>query len=395
MTMVPFSFIPTRTAALARLDRFAPSTGRHYAALRNVDEGAGARANVSMLSPYLRFRMISEAEVLKAVLRHFTWETAEKFIQEVFWRAYFKGHLETRPQIWTNYLNDLAKLDKTEPDYVAAITANTGIDCFDAWVRELQSTGYLHNHARMWFASIWMFTLNLPWQLGADFMYRHLIDGDPASNTLSWRWVGGLHTKGKTYLARSDNISRYTDDRFHPKGLATRAVPLEETHELDAPFLPPALGRWPEGEFGLLVTSEDLQVSTLAQPKSIVVPARPTVKPGGIEPDLALGFRAAALDHTAQGMGIGIERIPDLSADAVLQWCQCEHLHTIAVAYAPTGPEADALSDIEHALAAHDIQLIKVRRAYDSLTWPHATKGFFALKNVIPAILGKLRLAQV
>ncbi len=69
------------------------------------------------------------------------------------------------------------------------------------------ATGYLHNHARMWFASIWIFTLRLPWELGADFFLRHLLDGDPASNTLSWRWVGGMQTMGKTYLARADNIA--------------------------------------------------------------------------------------------------------------------------------------------------------------------------------------------
>jgi deoxyribodipyrimidine photo-lyase len=66
-------------------------------------------------------------------------------------------------------------------------------------VQELVETGYLHNHARMWFASIWIFTLRLPWELGADFFLRHLLDGDAASNTLSWRWVAGLHTKGKHY----------------------------------------------------------------------------------------------------------------------------------------------------------------------------------------------------
>jgi deoxyribodipyrimidine photo-lyase len=80
---------------------------------------------------------------------------------------------------------------------------------FDDWAQELVATGYLHNHARMWFASIWIFTLRLPWELGADFFLRHLIDGDPASNTLSWRWVGGLHTPGKTYLATADNIAEH------------------------------------------------------------------------------------------------------------------------------------------------------------------------------------------
>ena len=96
-----------------------------------------------------------------------------------------------------------------------ALAGQTGLDCFDAWVCELRETGYLHNHARMWFASIWIFTFELPWRLGADFFYRHLLDGDAASNTLSWRWVAGLHTRGKPYAARADNIRKFTGQRFN------------------------------------------------------------------------------------------------------------------------------------------------------------------------------------
>jgi deoxyribodipyrimidine photo-lyase len=73
-----------------------------------------------------------------------------------------------------------------------ATFGRTGIACFDQWTGELLETGYLHNHARVWFSSIWIFTLRLPWKLGADFFIRFLNDGDSASNTLSWRWVAGL-----------------------------------------------------------------------------------------------------------------------------------------------------------------------------------------------------------
>ena len=65
----------------------------------------------------------------------------------------------------------------------------------------LKENNYLHNHARMWFASIWVFTLDLPWQLGAEFFMKHLFDGDAAANTLGWRWVAGIQTQGKNYLA--------------------------------------------------------------------------------------------------------------------------------------------------------------------------------------------------
>jgi deoxyribodipyrimidine photo-lyase len=216
------AFEPTRAAGLARLAAFAPSAGRHYAASRNDDLGPDRRSNVSVLSPYIRHRLITEEEVLAAVLAQHSQSAAEKFVQEVFWRTYFKGHLETRPVIWSNYRHNLdQQIDgllakgSFRKHYERAVEGRTGIDCFDTWVEELAETGYLHNHARMWFASIWIFTLKLPWELGADFMIRHLIDGDPASNTLSWRWVGGLHTKGKTYLARPDNIRSCTHQQSH------------------------------------------------------------------------------------------------------------------------------------------------------------------------------------
>ncbi len=394
MHLVPFSFTPTRAAALSRLAEFAPRTGRHYAANRNTDEGPGSRGGVSMLSPYVRFRILSEEEILANTLQHFSLSTAEKFVQEVFWRGYFKGFLETRPAIWERYLRVLGDMNRT-PAYDDAIAGRTGIDCFDFWVAELKEAGYLHNHARMWFASIWIFTLRLPWQLGADFMYRHLIDGDPASNTLSWRWVGGLHTKGKTYLARSANIAQYTNGRFEPKGLATVAVALEEEPLPAAMPVPLALAQWPEGAFGLLVTTEDLSLPDGVWPECIAIAAQPVAKPGGVESSLAHHFKSDALrDATKRfgDIGVPLVELAALSSQSVLEWCRTSRISMVAVAYAPVGPEAPVLDGIEALLAQHDISLLRVRRRYDSLTWPHATKGFFALKEKIPSLLQKLNI---
>jgi len=197
---------PSREAALARLAQFAPNMGRDYAQLRNSDGGAGARC-VTGLSPHIRHRLITEGEMVGAALAHHGAERAEKFIQEVFWRSYWKGYLELRPQMWREYRQ--AAQAAPQPRFLAkAMAGQTGIECFDAWAQELTETGWLHNHTRMWFASIWIFTLRLPWELGAEFFLAHLADADAASNTLSWRWVAGIQTPGKHYLARAENISR-------------------------------------------------------------------------------------------------------------------------------------------------------------------------------------------
>lgn len=225
---------PTRAEGQRRLTAFVSRAGRAYASARNYDRGPADRTNVSVLAPYIRCRLVTEEEVLRAVLARHVVSTAEKFVQEVFWRTYWKGWLESRPAVWHDYRRALdaciaglandADLARMHDD---ALSGSTGIDAFDAWSRELAATGYLHNHARMWFASIWIFTLRLPWELGADFFMRHLLCGDQASNTLSWRWVAGLQTRGKTYLALRDNIRRYTDGRFDPGSqLASRAEAL-------------------------------------------------------------------------------------------------------------------------------------------------------------------------
>ena len=269
------TFEPTRQAGIARLKKFITRTGAHYASQRNYDYGPTNRNSVSALSPWIKHRLITQEEVLTQTLAHHSLSASMKFVQEVFWRSYFKGWMEQHPSVWHSYLNSLKtalealernKFRKT--DYDEAIAGRTGIDCFDHWCDELKETGYLHNHARMWFASIWIFTLRLPWELGADFFLNHLIDGDAAANTLSWRWVGGLHTKGKSYLARPSNIAQFTDGRFDPVGqLSPTAEPLIE--DMDHPYVPLSLVQpMPQDEYVLLITSED------CQPKSFTTGAQ-------------------------------------------------------------------------------------------------------------------------
>jgi len=186
---------PTRMAGAAAMQAFAPRMGQRYAARRNVDRGAGRHRDVSSLSPFIRRRLVLERDVVATALAHHGAEGAEKFIQEVIWRGYFKGWLERRPQVWARYRDglqhDLMTLDRDRRlrgDLEAAEAGRTGLACFDAWAGELVETGYLHNHARMWFASIWIFTLGLSWRLGADFFLRHLLE--VIRRPIRWAGVG-------------------------------------------------------------------------------------------------------------------------------------------------------------------------------------------------------------
>ena len=172
----PVNWVPSSAAAQARLQHFLPKAGKAYAQQRNFDYGADDRCNVSALSPWIRHRLLLEEDVLRATLQRHSTSAADTFIAEVFWRGYFKGWLEHRPDVWARYKQNLVSfVDRLERDatlarrYEESVAGRTGIACFDAWAEELTEKGFLHNHVRMWFASIWIFTLKLPWELGADF----------------------------------------------------------------------------------------------------------------------------------------------------------------------------------------------------------------------------------
>tara|TARA_B100000073_G_scaffold299575_1_gene265556 strand:+ start:2269 stop:3414 length:1146 start_codon:yes stop_codon:yes gene_type:complete len=223
------NFIPSRVYALEKLENFIEKNLINYSKLRNFDYGPENRINVSCLSPYISHGIISETEILKKSLKKYSFVKNEKFIQEILWRIYWKGWLELRPKVWSDFLEDLKKIKenfKDNQNYLNAINGKTNIECFDYWVNELKNYNYLHNHTRMWFASIWIFTLNLPWQLGAEFFMKYLLDGDSASNTLGWRWVAGIQTKGKNYIASEWNIKKFTNDRFNNIKLSENPVPV-------------------------------------------------------------------------------------------------------------------------------------------------------------------------
>ena len=241
------NFKGSRVEALDELNYFIENNLLDYPKLRNFDLGPQKRDNTSCLSPYVTHGLVSEIEIISKSLKKFSFVKNEKFIQEVLWRVYWKGWLELRPNVWGDYLKELTDIKESFKDnknYLDAIEGNSNIECFNEWVNELKNFNYLHNHARMWFASIWIFTLNLPWQLGAEFFMKHLFDGDAASNTLGWRWVAGIQTQGKNYLATEWNIKKFTNNRFQNIKINEVAEPktTEKNYSIiDKSFNNPAL----------------------------------------------------------------------------------------------------------------------------------------------------------
>ena len=392
---------PTRAAALTALEAFAPYAGRDYASRRNFDLAEGERPAVSLLSPYIRHGLISQQEVLREVLRHHDARDASKYIQEVLWRSYWKGWLEMRPQAWRDYqtevatgINRLQTESGLRREFEAACKGETEISCFNYWSQNIVKYGYIHNHARMWFASIWIFTLRLPWALGADFFLRHLLDGDTASNTLSWRWVGGMQTKGKTYLATPDNIATFTQDRFQPKDgtLAPHAEALEsQEHPLPEPL--PEDGPFDtDSPTGLLFHDDDVMADHIPTELGNQV-ATCAISCAAQRSPLAVAPNVTAFAQSSTLQGPKSNALPNTQADTVedvVQWAASAGLRQIVTPYTPVGPVADQFDTLETALSANNVALVRRMRPFDRMCWPHAQKGFFKFKEHIPNFLSKI-----
>lgn len=243
-------FEPTLEAARAAIAAVHPGD---YARTRNHLQGA-----VTRLSPYVTHGFVTLPEVLAGVRERHRVPRDHKLVFELAWREYFahvhehdgEGIFESQhegPLPEAAYAREL-------PDDIRR--GATGVPAIDRAVRELYATGWLHNHARMWLASYVVHLRKVHWRAGADWLYGHLLDGDLASNHLSWQWVAGTASR-KPYLFNAENVARYAPAPWHSAdtpldtsyealerlALSPRPVPVEGGPAVDEPPLlhrPPA-----------------------------------------------------------------------------------------------------------------------------------------------------------
>ena len=375
------NFLDNRTAALKKLDDFIEKNLLEYTKLRNFDFGTRNRKNISCLSPYVTHGVINETEIINKVLKKHLFGKSEKFIQEVLWRIYWKGWLELRPGVWDDYLISLKTQRgkyKTNKNYLNAVEGNTNIQCFNDWVKELKETNYLHNHTRMWFASIWIFTLDLPWQLGAGFFLKHLYDGDSASNTLGWRWVAGIQTPGKHYLASEWNIKKFTNNRYEKIKLNENAKPKISNKIYSMSKSSFSNSEITKGKI-LLIFDNNLsfEISDFKDKKfnKILIVNSNANREISLS-DSVVKFKESLLQDQS-------DRLKNLSIDCEI--IEIENIKKysddVYALYPSVGENLDFIN-------LNELKNIKfLYRKIDQLSWQYCNKGFFNFKNYIPKII--------
>ena len=376
-------FEASKAAALNRLNNFVEQNLSEYSKLRNFDFGPENRTNISGLSPYITHGVINEKEVIEKSLSKFSFSKNEKFIQEVLWRTYWKGWLELRPNVWTDYIAELNKIReeyKDNQNYKNAINGKTNIECFNYWVTELKENNYLHNHTRMWFASIWIFTLELPWQLGAEFFMQHLYDGDSASNTLGWRWVAGIQTQGKHYLASEWNIKKFTNNRFNNIKLNETAPPKvsEKTYSI----VKQDFSNKNTDDENLFIFENSLSFETTDfqnhKFKKIYIISNKNENRSIKLSEKVIKFKSLLISDQKQ-------RLENNSINCeVVDISEVKNINEKVIALYPTvGENLDYLN-------SNNLKIDFLYRKLDQYSWQYCNKGFFNFKNYIPKIISSL-----
>ncbi len=373
-------FEASRAKALNQLDNFVENNLMEYSRLRNFDFGPTKRSNISCLSPYITHGIINEQEVIQKSLNKFSFSKNEKFIQEVLWRTYWKGWLELRPNVWTDYLVELNQIKnefQKNENYLSAIDGKTNIGCFNEWVKELKENNYLHNHTRMWFASIWIFTLELPWQLGAEFFMQHLYDGDAASNTLGWRWVAGVQTQGKHYLASEWNIKKFTNNRFQNIKLNESAPP--KVSEKSYQIVKQDFNNSQDIEDkNLLIFENNLSFEITdfkdKKFKKIYIVSNSNENRSIKLSEKLVKFKSLLINDQEQ-------RLKDKSINCqIININEIKNIENCCGLYPTVGENLDFI-------ISNNLKIGFLYRNLDQLAWKYCNKGFFNFKKYIPKII--------
>ena len=384
--------------AQAFQESYLPNTVSYYRDNRNYSyDLINNRNTTSLLSPYIRYRLLSEEDIIKKTLSINSFTKTEKFIQEIYWRTYWKGWLEHRPDVYEDYItkrNELLKNLSNTSKYQKAINGETHLTFFNDWIKKLKEDGYLHNHVRMWFASIWIFTLDLPWQLGANFFMEKLLDGDPASNTLSWRWVAGIQTKGKHYLARKNNIIKYGNIEINDNTkLNEQAVCLEESQSYFAKDLVFDNSKTDSLD-SILIPTEDLNFILNNEFKFKNIFSGVPLNDYNDH-----NFSQKVKDHIKK---ITISNFKDNNFykdyeyiiefenyyEKFTNWANKKNIKKIGLPYVTKGN----WNKIYQKLISDNpsINFVYLYRKYDMQAWQFAKKGFFNFKKHIPELISKL-----
>ena len=377
------NFVTTRKEALDVMERYIENNISDYTAKRNFDFGPQNRKNISCLSPYITHRLISEYEVAKKTLSKYPYQKVEKFIQEIFWRVYWKGWLELRPKVWTDFVEDTKNIENTK-EYEKAINGETNIDCFNDWVKELKENNYLHNHTRMWFASIWIFTLKLPWQKGAEFFLRELYDGDAASNTLSWRWVAGIQTKGKNYIAQNWNINKFTNNKYKDLKLNENPQPIIDQRDYKVSPLSISNNETASDKLVFFENELDFQFFNIDNHKKVycilLANDERQVKLGS----KVLDYKKNLIKNQIQNSGLKIEFI---EGNKFIELSNKDK--DFDIVYPSIG---ENMSFLKRVIKKNNLNINYLTREEDSYCWQFSNKGYFNFKSNIPKILSQFKL---
>ena len=229
---------PGESAARQRLEAWVEGGG--LGTYDRTRDHLGVPRATSHLSADLRFGLLSPVEVAtRALASDDGGEGSRRFVSELAWRDFYAHALWHAPRVAREPMGERYRDIEWETDG-AGLEAwgdgRTGYPIVDAAMRQLRSTGWLPNRARMIVASFLTKDLLIDWRAGERHFMNHLVDGDPASNLGGWQWVASIGTDSRPFVRVFNPVTQA--QRFDPDGLYVRAwlpelsrVPTARVHE--------------------------------------------------------------------------------------------------------------------------------------------------------------------